>query len=241
MARTALKDTMPIKKQAPSVSDTDLEIARRLKSTYEDKKTPLRLSQSIVAKQLGISQSLCSNYLNGVYSVNLPTLLRFAKVLQVDPHDLDPNLERRFKLMPLTTRTRLTVAGTISGSPRVTAHYRDFRGSQMQETYWAIEVDSPLMQPVLQPGAHLIVDPRSAPQQGDIVVQYKATGYWIPYHLIQRHKDGSLDVEAWQLPTMSRRHHIQHPEFFPESALRIREDDYSACMALIGTQADLAA
>lgn len=75
------------------ITKRDEENARRLNAIWEAKKKNLGLTQTKAAAQLGFRhQSTVSQYLNCVIALNTDVVLKFAKLLEVDPARIDPEI-----------------------------------------------------------------------------------------------------------------------------------------------------
>lgn len=56
------------------------------------------LTQESAAQQMGITQSGVSQYLRGVIELNIEIIIKFARVLNVYPYEIDPTLDwKNFK------------------------------------------------------------------------------------------------------------------------------------------------
>ncbi|EOU7358705.1 helix-turn-helix domain-containing protein [Shigella sonnei] len=76
-----------------SLSDTDLNAARRLKEIWMAKKSLLGLTQERAAEIMGFStQGAVSHYLNGQTPLNLEAVLKFAGLLKVPPESIRPDM-----------------------------------------------------------------------------------------------------------------------------------------------------
>ena len=83
--------TQVISKSQRSITDSDLEAARRLREIWNKKKSELRLTQITASELLGFSQAAFWQYLNGRLALNVETILKFAYLLKIDPREVDPN------------------------------------------------------------------------------------------------------------------------------------------------------
>lgn len=73
----------------------DLPVAvKNLRKIWEAKKVELRFTQVEAAKDLGWSQGAISHYLNNITELRAPAIVKLANFLDVDPRDIDPNIER---------------------------------------------------------------------------------------------------------------------------------------------------
>jgi|AntDeeMinimDraft_6_1070357.scaffolds.fasta_scaffold01745_5 transcriptional regulator with XRE-family HTH domain len=72
------------------ITDKDLADARGLKRFYTAKKKALGLTQTAIADALGMKQGAVAQYMNGHIALNYGAVIRFAKLLEVDPWDRTP-------------------------------------------------------------------------------------------------------------------------------------------------------
>ena len=70
------------------------EAQQNLLRIWNEKKDSLDLTQEKAAEQMGFeTQAAVSHYLNGYTPLNLEAILSFAKLLQVSPLDINPNID----------------------------------------------------------------------------------------------------------------------------------------------------
>ena len=75
------------------ITPHDRANAERLKAIWDAKKKQLELTQVKAAAQLGFAtQSTVSQYLNCDIAMNTEIVLKFARLLEVDPARIDPNI-----------------------------------------------------------------------------------------------------------------------------------------------------
>lgn len=75
------------------ITPHDRENADRLKAVWDAKKRQLNLTQVKAAAQLGFAtQSTVSQYLNCDIAMNTEVILKFARLLEVDPIRIDPTI-----------------------------------------------------------------------------------------------------------------------------------------------------
>lgn len=75
------------------ITTQDRKKANRLKRLWNARKEDLGLTQVIAARTLQITQPSFSQYLNCVIPLNTDIILKFAKLLGVDPTEIDPALK----------------------------------------------------------------------------------------------------------------------------------------------------
>lgn len=72
-----------------NITSADIEAARNLRRLWREKKTKLRLTQeSVATEEFGATQGLISQYLTGKIALGPVAVLKFAKVLQVEPREI---------------------------------------------------------------------------------------------------------------------------------------------------------
>jgi phage repressor protein C with HTH and peptisase S24 domain len=77
-----------------NLSETDRAAAKRLRNLWDVKKRALHLTQEKAAAILGFStQGAVSQFLNGTTRLNTDATLGFAKLLQVAPEEIRPELD----------------------------------------------------------------------------------------------------------------------------------------------------
>ena len=75
------------------INKQDETNASRLRTLWDNRKKDLGLNQTKAAEQLGLRhQSTVSQYLNCDIAMNTDIILRFAKLLDVDPAQIDPQI-----------------------------------------------------------------------------------------------------------------------------------------------------
>ena len=87
---------------------TDYEKAdyENLRKIWNGKKSQIGLTQEKAAAEFGCSTSNIGHYLTGKQPLNIKTIIAFAKLLDVDPTDIDPRL---IDLAPVLTDSELTL------------------------------------------------------------------------------------------------------------------------------------
>jgi len=64
-----------------------------LRKIWDQKKVEFRFTQVEAAKELGWSQGAISHYLNNITELRAPAIVKLANFLDVDPRDIDPDIE----------------------------------------------------------------------------------------------------------------------------------------------------
>jgi len=216
------------------VTQQDKVAAKRLKKIYLRKKGELGLTQTKLGKSMKLSQSSVANYMRGEFSMNLDTVLRFSKVLEVDPHEIDPKLNKRFSVVPLAGATEIAVIGTLSGAYSTTRTAK-VRGLNYMNHQLAILIDNHALTPILPQGSTLIVDPKAAITSGSrIAVQYKEDGGHVPYELVEMSED-SITVRAFSEVSKDRRD-LMEKKYFPHKPMMIPLADIANIVKVVGLQ-----
>ncbi len=154
------------------ITEQDKANAQRLKAIYNAKKKQLGITQTDLAKQIGMKQGAAAQYINGHIALNYEAVIRFAKALQVDPWDIDPELDILSAKGEVTSReVAVDVEQTLSNSGKppkrksVTIRYNG-----MPDYLIGFEADSNAFAPFLKEGDVAIVDRNLQPEVGDDVV-----------------------------------------------------------------------
>lgn len=96
------------------ISQQDRDNATRLKAIWGAKKKSLELTQARAAAQLGFAgQSTVAQYLNCDIAMNTETILKFARLLEVDPVRIDPTIRNLVVRDFRTRNTTLNVIGRV--------------------------------------------------------------------------------------------------------------------------------
>lgn len=66
---------------------------KNLRKIWDSKKLDIQFTQVTAAKELGWSQGAISHYLNNITELNTSAIIKFANFLDVDPRDIDPEIE----------------------------------------------------------------------------------------------------------------------------------------------------
>lgn len=67
-------------------------VQQNLRRVWSNKKSQLGLTQVKLSTLLGMKQPTVSQYLNGVIPLNTDIILEFARILQVNPREIDPDI-----------------------------------------------------------------------------------------------------------------------------------------------------
>ena len=81
------------KNQDFAVNETRSAVVKNLRRIWESKKLEIQFTQVTAAKELGWSQGAISHYLNAITELNPAAIIKLANFLDVDPRDIDPDIE----------------------------------------------------------------------------------------------------------------------------------------------------
>jgi transcriptional regulator with XRE-family HTH domain len=76
-------------------------IVKNLRKIWNKKRLEMQFTQVTAAKELGWTQGAISHYLSGITEIRAPAIIKLANFLDVDPRDIDPNIEES---LPSITR-----------------------------------------------------------------------------------------------------------------------------------------
>lgn len=140
--------------------------AARLKSIWTLRKRTLDLTQAKAAKELGFArQSTVSQYLNGFMPLSVEATLKFAKLLEVDPTQIDPKITDLFvDWSQAVSKVRIPVLGTLEMGA-LESVYLEVPLEDGKPMY-AVKVDTDSI-PGLSKGDHVICNPEEFPVEGD--------------------------------------------------------------------------
>ena len=80
--------------QEERIMSKDLPLSvKNLRKIWDAKKVQMRFTQVEAAKELGWSQGAISHYLNNITELRAPAIVKLANFLEVDPRDIDPDIE----------------------------------------------------------------------------------------------------------------------------------------------------
>jgi len=76
-----------------AVNEHKSTIVKNLRNIWDSKKLEIQFTQVTAAKELGWSQGAISHYLNEITDLNPAAVIKFANFLDVDPREIDPDIE----------------------------------------------------------------------------------------------------------------------------------------------------
>lgn len=104
-----------------NITEADRQAALRLQRIWEHKRQALNLTQEQVAHSCGWStQAAFSQYLRGKIPLNTDTVLKLAKVLQVAPQEIMPEVAELLAAQsnhPMVSESALRLALSIESLP----------------------------------------------------------------------------------------------------------------------------
>lgn len=154
-----------------NISAQDRENARRLKGIWNRKKGELGLTQNKAAIQLGYkSQGVVAQYLNCHIALNVEAILAFAKLLRVEPWEIDPNLGQLRPVALPDANSSVTIIDTLSGAGKPSTDSVEVRYTYMVGQCYGVEVDSDLYAPFARRGTVVVASRAEEPVPGDDVI-----------------------------------------------------------------------
>jgi len=76
-----------------AVNEQKSAVVKNLRKIWDSKKLEIKFTQVTAAKDLGWSQGAISHYLNEITELNAAAVIKFANFLDVDPREIDPDIE----------------------------------------------------------------------------------------------------------------------------------------------------
>lgn len=187
-----------------NITAEDRENARRLKNIWERKKRDLNLTQVKAAKQLGMSQGSLAQYLNCHIALNYKAVIDFAKLLRVEPWEIDPSLGGlRQTAVPEGENTTVPVTRTLSGKGKPTQDSVISRYPFKNGQAHAVEVDGNEYRPFARQGAVIVASRGEDPVVGDDVLVLLADDSLTLGELIDMDA-GGIDIIRYSTETEDR-------------------------------------
>ncbi|WHI52961.1 LexA family transcriptional regulator [Microbulbifer sp. MLAF003] len=78
-------------KSKRKLTDSEMKLSEGLRRIWLAKKGELGLNQEKAGAAMGMTQGAVGHYLNGRIALNTETIIKFARLLHVEPSDIDPN------------------------------------------------------------------------------------------------------------------------------------------------------
>jgi transcriptional regulator with XRE-family HTH domain len=76
-----------------AINEQKSAVVKNLRRIWDGKKLEIKFTQVTAAKDLGWSQGAISHYLNDITELNAAAVIKFANFLDVDPREIDPDIE----------------------------------------------------------------------------------------------------------------------------------------------------
>lgn len=84
------------------IEGEELEDVQRLRKIWEERRIPLNLNQTRLAKEMGIgAQAVISQYMHAKIPLNLAVVVKFAKVLRCRVRDISPRYAKWVDVEPM--------------------------------------------------------------------------------------------------------------------------------------------
>lgn len=100
------------------MTDSEKLWAANLKAVWKARKSELGLNQERAADIFGCTQSGISQYLNGRIPLNTDAIYKFAKMLDVPPHTINPKINELIPVIdPLTINSPLDLLPIVERMP----------------------------------------------------------------------------------------------------------------------------
>jgi len=158
-----------------SISNDSLEMSRRITNVWRanKNKSGIDLTQQKAAVQLGVTQPMFSQMLNGTVAINPMMVLSVASLLRCDLGALVEGLNE-YKILHAvspTTSVGIPVSFTLSGKP-VSGKVTKIMTHTISEAF-AIEIDTDEYAPRYSNGEYAIIDPLTKWEMGNqVLVRY---------------------------------------------------------------------
>lgn len=152
-----------------TITENDRRNAARLKRLYEAKKKQLNMTQTSLAEALGMKQGAVAQYINGHIALNYEAAIRFARLLEVDPWDIDPELDVLNHTPGNTARDVTITVFSLDGPQKLPLHSATIRYSGAPERLIGLEPQSDNYRPFLKKGDLAVIDRSLEPEPGDDV------------------------------------------------------------------------
>lgn len=159
------------------ITAEDRENAQRLYAIWSAYKARTKATQADLAKMMGFSgQAVVSQFLNCAVAMNTDVIIRFARILGVDPEKIDPRLAG-IKITTTQLHTRsVPIIATLSGQ-RLSALATIEIATSMEKELYAVAVDTDGFEPYAKKGSTLIVSQDEDPISGDeVFMRVKVAG-----------------------------------------------------------------
>lgn len=153
------------------IDSHDKKVALKAKSLYEANKKKLGLNQSLLAKQMDMTQSAINQYLNCSIPMNMTVISQLADIFGVKPTEIDPKYNQRFRLSASfseETISPMPVIGTSSGNRPTKNTFLPER--RLNASCYAVEIDEPVYKGIYDKSTIICADSLTPIKQKDPVL-----------------------------------------------------------------------
>ncbi|HED2522675.1 TPA: XRE family transcriptional regulator [Klebsiella aerogenes] len=174
------------------LTDEQKADAARLKSLYQSLKKELKLSQTLIADQMGITQSAVGHYITGRQPLNARVVSDFARILGVGAEQISPTLAREIARQASALKDSLTLeemARRVMVIGRLSPNEAGAAGGLMKRDGWlkldsdsssfALEIVGNGLWPRVKNGEFVVLEKRVIAEPGDDVVVQRTDGSYL--------------------------------------------------------------
>jgi transcriptional regulator with XRE-family HTH domain len=151
-----------------TITQHDLDNAKRLTNLWKAKKGPLGLTQLSAGTRLGFNQSMVSQLLTGAVVLNTDHILKWAQLLGVSPGDIDPRMSSLGFSSTTLRKAKVPIIAAISGADVGVFSTIEITTRMTRQVY-GISVDDDSLGTFARKGSTLIVSQEEEPVTGDEV------------------------------------------------------------------------
>lgn len=166
--------------------------AARLKSLYQSLKKELKLSQTLIADQMGITQSAVGHYITGRQPLNVKAVSDFARILVVGAEQISPTLAREIARQASALNDHFTLeemSRRVMVIGRLSPNETGAAGGLMEHDGWlkmdndsssfALEIVGNGLWPRVKNGEFVVLEKRVIAEPGDDVVVQRTDGSYL--------------------------------------------------------------
>jgi len=180
-----------------TLTTQDKSISLALKRLWLSQKADLNLTQGKICAQLGITQSAFSQFINGQAAIPKYQLLKTAKILHVDPSDIDATITKDIQYTQSASpvqNTRTPIMFTLSNTKPKEQFVETLKTKNSRVGY-AVEINNNHYAPLLPEGSLIIIDPHTHFLAGDKIFMRLTTGEHI-FAIFDKLKDARYFLTA---------------------------------------------
>lgn len=166
-----------------NITQADREKAKRFRDLWLKRKDALELTQKKAALRLNIAQASFSQYLNCVIALNTDMVLKIARLLEVSPGEIDPELSKKFASSSSSVVSEtVPVIGAIpgpltrKGKRTVTVHMAEATLRESNAMYALLATEA--LPDGTPAGSYLVVSAMADPDPGDMVMVQTLDQEW---------------------------------------------------------------